>query len=1082
MKKLLLKNNYFTNLFLILLLLFTSIIFAQNVGDYRSAITGNWTTLSSWQYYNGSSWVTPSGTIPQGYPGQFAGTKNVRVDHMLTLDTNLIIGASTYTFYANVTDNGSHTLNVTTLGGALNIVNNSITTIGGSASWDNSTIFVDSGSTLVVGGLTTDNGTKITIKGGLIVNGNVIDRNNGTGTFEVSGFVYINGNYESSVGGVVVSGGGQFDTSGSITTQGSSTVLGSTNDCLGPGCSGGSLACNQTNSITPISQVLACETSNPLAITFSSVTPIVSVIRWESTTNLLTFTPIENTTNSFNPGVVTMDTWYRVVFTTSVQNCITLYSPVALVKVSKKNTVGAASSTPSLCVSTPLINITHSTMGATGIGTPTGLPSGLSAGWLSNIITISGTPTAVGEFNYTIPLTGGFCSLNATGKITVTPRPSPTFLASPSISSCLGTDVTYTTEISQNNYVWSVSGVLNTDYSITSGSLGAGSNTVTLKWLSAGSKVVTVNYNNAGGCAGTNPVTNTTLITIKTWNGLNWTIFPAAAEVDPPTISDAIVFAGNYTSSVDLSGCSCQVNAGVNIVFNAPHTLTIANAVTVTNGGTLTFKSDLNAPTSNSASLVQTNNVSSNNNSGVIKYERLTNTVVLSTDYTYWSSPVKDFTLGGVSPKTLAGKFYSFNANDDQWQQESSATVMAAGNGYIIRGPEPGSGLPSSPSPYLAVFNGVPNNGQIIIPGIIADRSYLIGNPYPSAINADILLWQNREVLDGTIYFWTHNTPIGAGVANQGSGVYGYSQDDYASYNGVGGTATSAATSVGANKNIPTGKIAAGQGFFASSKLSITGEQIVFNNGMRISGTAGNNSQFFKLNANKGNFINTIEKNRVWLNLTNLKGAFKQTLIGYVTGATNKYDSGYDGETFDGNEFLDFYSINDDVNLTIQGRALPFDKNDEVSLGYRSAIVGDFTIAIDQTDGLFATQDIFIEDKMTNTVKNLKEGVYNFSTVAGTFNNRFVLRFIQKTLGTDNFDKLEKTVFVSNKNKQIKINSSVEMIDKVEVYDLLGRSIYQKTNANTNELIISNLVSNQQTLLVKVLLQNGQSVTNKIVY
>jgi uncharacterized protein (TIGR02145 family) len=39
--------------------------------------------------------------------------------------------------------------------------------------------------------------------------------------------------------------------------------------------------------------------------------------------------------------------------------------------------------------------------------------------WASNVITISGTPTASGTFNYTIPLTGGCGSVDATGTITV---------------------------------------------------------------------------------------------------------------------------------------------------------------------------------------------------------------------------------------------------------------------------------------------------------------------------------------------------------------------------------------------------------------------------------------------------------------------------------------------------------------------------------------------------------------------------------------------------------------------------------------------------------------------------------------
>ena len=52
----------------------------------------------------------------------------------------------------------------------------------------------------------------------------------------------------------------------------------------------------------------------------------------------------------------------------------------------------------------PLTNITHTTTGATGIGTPTGLPAGVTAAWAANTITISGTPTVSGTFNYSIPL------------------------------------------------------------------------------------------------------------------------------------------------------------------------------------------------------------------------------------------------------------------------------------------------------------------------------------------------------------------------------------------------------------------------------------------------------------------------------------------------------------------------------------------------------------------------------------------------------------------------------------------------------------------------------------------------------
>ena len=84
------------------------------------------------------------------------------------------------------------------------------------------------------------------------------------------------------------------------------------------------------------------------------------------------------------------------------------------------NTAGSPSSSPSLVENTALTPITISTTGATGIGTYSGLPAGVTASWSNNVITISGTPTATGSFTYTIPLTGGCGSVNATGTITVT--------------------------------------------------------------------------------------------------------------------------------------------------------------------------------------------------------------------------------------------------------------------------------------------------------------------------------------------------------------------------------------------------------------------------------------------------------------------------------------------------------------------------------------------------------------------------------------------------------------------------------------------------------------------------------------
>ena len=93
---------------LLLALLFISLgSNSQVLGDYRSVTSGNWTTLTAWQYYNGTSWISPSGISPQGYPSQFSGTSNVTIQAGNTITfTNLMVT----TTFPKLTINGKLSL------------------------------------------------------------------------------------------------------------------------------------------------------------------------------------------------------------------------------------------------------------------------------------------------------------------------------------------------------------------------------------------------------------------------------------------------------------------------------------------------------------------------------------------------------------------------------------------------------------------------------------------------------------------------------------------------------------------------------------------------------------------------------------------------------------------------------------------------------------------------------------------------------------------------------------------------------------------------------------------------------------
>ena len=71
--------------------------------------------------------------------------------------------------------------------------------------------------------------------------------------------------------------------------------------------------------------------------------------------------------------------------------------------------------------------------------------------------------------------------------------------------------------------------------------------------------------------------------------------------------------------------------------------------------------------------------------------------------------------------------------------------------------------------------------------------------------------------------------------------------------------------------------------------------------------------------------------------------------------------------------------------------------------------------------------------------------------------------------------------FIAVNEGQVNIISTVEAIMKVEVYDILGREIYTKSNINSTELSIKDLILNSSILVVKILLEMDKKLLKKII-
>ena len=313
------------------------------------------------------------------------------------------------------------------------------------------------------------------------------------------------------------------------------------------------------------------------------------------------------TWSSSNPGVATINAsglvtavgagTSNIIYTVSGGCGGTVASSATITVISNTTTVSSASTSPSICINTPITNIIHTTTGATGIGTATGLPSGVTATWSSNTITISGTPTASGTFNYSIPLTSGCAgSANATGTITVN-APVPT------------------STVNVNDYLWQ--GSLSNNYAVIGNWLVRNASnyslatalptTVTPVVIPANQTCV---LNQPTISSGTEASDNLTIapsasLTVSPGATLNLsgnvsnngtlsnsgTINVEGSWVNNQTFipnTGSVVFNGSVASTIGGSATNTFYNLAIAKTGNPTPTATLANDITVSNQLTLT--------------------------------------------------------------------------------------------------------------------------------------------------------------------------------------------------------------------------------------------------------------------------------------------------------------------------------------------------------------------------------------------------------------------------------------------------------------------------------------------------------------
>lgn len=416
-------------------------------------------------------------------------------------------------------------------------------------------------------------------------------------------------------------------------------------------------------------------------------------------------------------------------------------------------------------------------------------------------------------------------------------------------------------------------------------------------------------------------------------------------------------------------------------------------------------------------------------------------------DYSMWSSPVSEQNIQAFSPETLPNRIYTYEGDDGyEIVQNPETNNMISGKGYLYRAPNNWweNGAPMPAQPYVGIFKGIINNGDISI-STHPNSFTSIGNPYPSNINLTNLFSLNSGM--NTVYFWTNRFP----ADDQGN----YTVDNYITCNSAGCT----------NGTLQNNIITVGQGFIVKS----TDNQINFNNSIRVS----NSGSFLKVESD--------QKHRFWLDFSEEhQPAFNQILIGYVTDGTDGFDPQLDGKSISYEGSTLYSLIDNEEGFVIQGRALPFELSDIVPLGIRVNETKKFTIKLAQFDGLFSEGDvvIYLKDKQENIIHNLIESPYTFEAGVGIHNDRFeVIYQDEGQMGVSDLDG--KNVSIYTQNEKIFVETKNEKIVSVKLYDLKGRVLHISPKVNSIQYQVTTILKG--VVVIKVELANGEIITKKVI-
>ncbi|MCK8479185.1 LamG-like jellyroll fold domain-containing protein [Psychroserpens algicola] len=446
--------------------------------------------------------------------------------------------------------------------------------------------------------------------------------------------------------------------------------------------------------------------------------------------------------------------------------------------------------------------------------------------------------------------------------------------------------------------------------------------------------------------------------------------------------------------------------------------------------------------------------------------------------------------IGRVSTRWLYTYQNGVTYND--YVSITQNTAIQPGIGYTQKG----TGTTDSEQQYL--FEGKPNNGTITISVTdtggsgsvpsISKTDYLLGNPYPSAIDVHEFIDDNAGVIGGSIQLWQQWSGDSHFLSDYNGG--------YAVVNKIGSVRASqfigldgGSSGLEEGTKLPTRYLPVGQGFVTEI---ISNGVVTFKNSQRLfikeadaNGTSDTGAVFMRNDGSQSNET-TSEANAVMqkirLEFTSVDGpsSRRELLLGFSDFTSDAYDYGYDAKNSNEND--------DDLNLLLDDELMLIQSyssiSDEKSVPLALNASGNYSYAIKAThfENIDNDQPVYLKDNFTGAYFDLKTNQsYEFTSETGVFHTRFEIVFQLEgdTLSTEDDNYQYNLIYFNNDTDKLFAKGLQTDVDQLLLLNILGQSVREFSNVSAEDLDNGLKISNVNSGTYVVYLRMKSRVETK---